>query len=78
MPYVTNPYLIPHHSAAVTRQTFKTMETGWNQAHTLDQCFKNTTAATTAQLFTLSGLQTAEGGGAASPECLGTQLFQPS
>lgn len=71
MPYVTNPYLIPHPSAAVTRQIIKTMETDWKQ--TLDQCFKHTGAATTAHLFTLSGFQTAEGRGEPSPECLGTQ-----
>lgn len=29
MPHVTNPYLIPHHSAAFTCQIIKTMETGW-------------------------------------------------
>lgn len=66
MPYVTNPYLIPH-------QIIKTMETGWKQAQTLDQCFKNMTAATSAQLFTLSGLKTVKGSGAPSPEGLGTQ-----
>lgn len=72
MPYVTNPYLIRHHSTAVTRQFIKTMEMGCNQAHTLDQCFKYTMTTTTAQLFTLSGLQTAEGRGAPFPRCLGT------
>lgn len=63
MPYVTNPHLIPHHSAAVTRQIIETMETGWSQTQTLDRCFKHTTAATTVQLCTRSGLQTAEGEG---------------
>lgn len=63
MPYVTNPYLIPHHSTAVSCQIIKTIEMGWNQIPTLDPCFKPTTATTTAQLFPSSGLQTAEGWG---------------
>lgn len=61
MPYVTNPYLIPHQSAALTSQIIKTMEMDWKK--TLYQCFGRTRAATTAHLFTLSGLQTAEGRG---------------
>ena len=31
MPYVTNPYLILRHIAAVTRKIIKTMKTSWNQ-----------------------------------------------
>lgn len=58
MPYVTNPYLISHHGAAVTHQIFWTMETGWNQTQTLtgpvlqtlDECFKHTSSAATVHL----------------------------
>lgn len=66
MPYVTNPYLIPYHSTAVTRQIFKN-NGDWSQVQILDQCYKQTTAATTARLLTLSGLQKAEGRGASFP-----------
>lgn len=62
MLYVTNPYLILHHIAAVARQIIKTTEMCWNQEpEALDQRFEHTTAATTTQLkaeghFLLSGL----------------------
>lgn len=61
MPYVTNPYLISHRSTAVSGQIITTIEMDWNHMSTLDHFFKPTTAKTTAQLFTSSGLQTAEG-----------------
>lgn len=70
MPYVTNPYLISRRSAAVTLQIIKTMKQTGNKYCSNSS---NTGAATTTHLFTLSGLQTAEGRGAPSPECLGTQ-----